>query len=287
MILAAALNGKILPAGQAVLPVNDLGLMRGYGIFDYCRAIGSKPFLLERHLARFRRSAERMELELAYSNEQLTKTVHQLLAIGKLSHAGIRLLLTGGTTPDSMTVITPNLLILIEQAAALPAGMPPGVRLLTDAYQRELPEVKTTNYLNALRLQKQVREKNAYDLLYHSNGLITELPRSNFFLVKGRTVITPASGMLRGITRQVILELATTQYRLEERDVRLTELHEADEAFLSGTNKRMIPVVQVDDQAIGSGKPGVVTADLYEQFMQFERTYNGQGTVSGFPQTAG
>lgn len=274
MIVTCSLNGQILPADKYTIAINDLGLLRGYAIFDFCRTANKKPFLLPQYLTRFRNSARLMELELDYTDEQITRTVYQLLKTSKLPFAGIRLLLTGGYTADSFTPAKPNFLITIEELSLVPeAVVENGVTLMGYAYQREMAEIKTTNYTVALRLRKQLQQQNAYDILYHSNGNILELTRSNFFIVKDNTIITAATNILKGITRQTVLNLAEAQYKVEVREVKLIELAEADEAFLTGTNKKIIPVVQVDQQIIGDGKAGNVTRNLYQAFLDFERSY--------------
>ncbi len=274
MIVTCALNGQILPADKYTIAINDLGLLRGYAIFDFCRTANKKPFLLPQYLTRFRNSARLMDLDLDYTDEQITCTVYQLLETSKLPFAGIRLLLTGGYTADGFTPAKPNFLITIEELSLVPeAVVENGVKLMGYAYQREMAEIKTTNYMVALRLRKQLQQQNAYDILYHSNGNILELTRSNFFIIKDNTVITAATNILKGITRQTVLNLAEAQYKVEEREVKLAELAEADEAFLTGTNKKIIPVVQVDQQIIGDGKAGKVTRNLYQAFVDFEKTY--------------
>jgi branched-subunit amino acid aminotransferase/4-amino-4-deoxychorismate lyase len=274
MIVSCYLNGQTLPTGKHTIAINDLGLLRGYAIFDFCRTANGKPFLLPLYLTRFRNSARLMDLDLMYSNEQITAAVYELLEMSKLPFAGIRFLLTGGYTEDSFTPTRPNFMITIEELSQVPAEVAEnGVKLMSYEYQREMAEVKTTNYTVALRLRKRVQEQNAYDILYHSNGNVLELTRSNFFIVKDNTVITAATNILQGITRQTVLHLAKAQYKVEVREVKLTELAQADEAFFTGTNKKIVPVVQVDDLTIGNGKAGKVTKNLYQAFLEYEKTY--------------
>lgn len=274
MIVSCYLNGQILPQGKFNIAINDLGLLRGYAIFDFCRTANGKPFLLPQYLTRFRNSARLMDLNLEYTDEQITSAVHELLKNSKLSFAGIRFVLTGGYTEDSFTPVTPNFFITVEDLSQVPAEVAAnGVKLMSYDYQREMAEVKTTNYTAALRLRKRVEQQKAYDILYYSKGNVLELTRSNFFIVKDNTVITAATDILKGITRQTVLNLAEAKYKVEVREVKYAELAQADEAFLTGTNKKIVPVVQVDDKLIGNGKSGKVTRSLYEAFLEFEKTY--------------
>jgi D-alanine transaminase/branched-chain amino acid aminotransferase len=274
MIVSCNLNGQILPKDKFNISINDLGLLRGYAIFDFCRTANGKPFLLPHYLTRFRNSARLMNLDLNYTDEQITAAVEELLAISRLSYAGIRFVLTGGYTEDSFTPAKSNFFITIEDLSQVPAEVAEnGVKLMSHEYQREMAEVKTTNYTTALRLRKKLLQQEAYDILYHSKGNMLELTRSNFFIVKDHTVITAASDILKGITRQTVLNLAEKEFKVEVREVQLTELAEADEAFFTGTNKKIVPVVQVDEQLIGNGKPGRITKSLYKAFLDFEQSY--------------
>jgi D-alanine transaminase/branched-chain amino acid aminotransferase len=111
-----------------------------------------------------------------------------------------------------------------------------------------LPQLKTIDYLTAIWLQPLRKEKGADDLLYHQNGFISESPRSNFFLVKADgTIVTPTEGVLPGITRKKVLQVAKKHFNVEERAILLHELKEAKEAFLTSTTKQILPLSQVDD----------------------------------------
>jgi D-alanine transaminase/branched-chain amino acid aminotransferase len=274
MIVSCFINGEIGPPEKASIALNDLGVLRGYAIFDFCRTVYGIPFQLPHHLLRFRQSAQLMHLPLAYTDEQITNAIHQTLQASRLPNAGIRLLLTGGYSPDSMTVIEPNFIITVEHLAEVPAQLlETGIKLMSHEYLRETPEIKTTNYITALRLRHVQQEQGAYDILYHYQGNVLELTRSNFFIVKGNTIITAGSQILRGVTRKTIIELAKSTYKVEERELKCHELQQADEAFLTGTNKKIMPVVQIDNIVIGNGTPGRVTKDLYTTFLEFERSY--------------
>jgi branched-chain amino acid aminotransferase len=271
MIVSAYVNGQFVPA-DFTIPMNDLGLLRGYSVFDFCRAAHGKPFLLEKYLARFRRSATMVGLEVNETDESLTEAIARLIRESELQSAGIRLLLTGGFTPDGITPVVPNLIILLETLVE-PSGeiMQTGISVMSHEYQRDMPEVKSTNYLMALKLRSAQLKQGAQDVLYYHDNQLLELTRNNFFIVRENVIITPDSRILMGITRQTVLDLARQQYRVEERPVHLPELWEADEAFSTGTNKKIVPVVRVDDRIIGDGTVGPVTKNIYNAFRAFER----------------
>jgi D-alanine transaminase/branched-chain amino acid aminotransferase len=141
-----------------------------------------------------------------------------------------------------------------------------GIKLASYEHQRQLPQVKSTDYIMSIWLQEYLKEQQADDLLYYSNGTITESPRSNFFIVSNEDrVITPADQILKGITRKKVIELASSQFTIEERRVTKEEAYSAREAFITSTTKQIIPVVQVDGKTIGDGLPGSVTKKLMQQ----------------------
>ena len=122
-----------------------------------------------------------------------------------------------------------------------------------------------------IRLIKQIKAHDADDVLYHHQGVVTEFPRANFFLVKhDNTVVTPATNVLAGITRRNILELPEPPYPVTAGTVTLDDIYQAKEAFLTSTTKRVLPVVQIDDVVLGTGKPGPVTLALLQALLQVE-----------------
>ncbi len=122
------------------------------------------------------------------------------------------------------------------------------------AYVRDLPEIKVTNYLHMILMAGALREAGAQDLLYHDHsGQVSELTRSNLFLFKKDTLITPARNILHGITRKVVMELAAPYFPVEVREVTLNEVQEADEVFTTGSNKRVTQIRHLGDREIGTG----------------------------------
>lgn len=263
-------NGDIVPYEDAVVHVSDLGLLRSYAAFDYLRTYDGRPFRLNDHLKRFRNSARGLKLQLNYSDEAIGDIIVDLLGRSGLPEAGFRLVITGGNSPDSITTVEPNFLITTEKLPQYPpVYWERGVKLITNEYMRDVPDVKSTGYLNAIKLMPLVRQQAAHDILYCHDGKVLELTRDNFFLFKGGVLVTPRENILLGITRMVLLELCRGVIPVEERVVRTSELGQASEAFLSGTTKGVMPVVRVDDTVIGDGKVGPNTRRLMDIFKAY------------------
>ncbi len=259
-----SINGTILPAEKAVIGVTDLALLRAFGIFDYFRFKDGKAVFMDDHLARFHRSAKMMGLEIPFSNEALKKQILDLAKANGYLNAGMQMILTGGYSVDGFTPTKPNLIILVRPFIPHPEfKYKNGVKLILWKYQREIPEVKTINYIVPILSLKKREETGATDILYHDGKHISECSRANLFIVTpDDKLVTPEKGVLKGITRKHILEIAKTFYEIELRDLSIDEVKNAKEIFLSNSSQRIMPVVQIDDFTIGDGKPGAITLQL-------------------------
>jgi branched-subunit amino acid aminotransferase/4-amino-4-deoxychorismate lyase len=253
----------------AKVHVSDLALHRGYGVFDYCREIGGRVPFLEDYLDRFYRSAAGLRLDVSLNREQLKEKIFHLLRENRFLNSGIKILLTGGDTDDFYQPVRPNLLIFNMPYHAPDISFDKGVKLVLFEYQRFLPEFKSINYLPGVWLLSVLKEKGAIEPLYHFNGKLLETARANIFLVKDNTLVTPGKGILHGITRKHLLIMARERYMIEEREVGVEEIFTADEIFMTGTSKHVLPVIQIDDKVISNGSPGPVTMKLMEEFSRY------------------
>lgn len=259
---------KITLTQDASIHPADIGLTRGYGIFDFFRTVNYKPLFLGDYLNRFINSAKHTQLPLPYSKEELSDIIYDLVEKNDLEQGGIRMVLSGGISDNHFSPAGGKLFIFCE-ALQLPAEEKyiKGVKLIAEEYVRPLPEIKTTNYCQAVFSSLTWKEKGAEDVIYHYNGLISESSRSNIFIVKNGRLATAQSNVLHGITRKKILGLMP---QTEIRDITLKEALEADEVFMTSTTKRLLPVTQIDDQIIGSGKPGEISLTILDRFKSEE-----------------
>ena len=255
--LFAFVRNDFVPASQASLLISDLSIQRGYGVFDFFKTLDRTPVFLNDHLDRFFHSADRLRLAVGKTREELRAILSTLQEKNGLPDCGTKLILTGGYSPDGYSLEKPNLVISQQPLPGPISGtMQKPIRLITYPHQRQLPDAKTIDYLMSIWLQPTIRAAGADDVLYYQNGIISECPRSNFFIVTAEdTLVTPARHILQGVIRSKVLELARRQFKTEQRDIRLEELYTAKEAFITSTTKHILPVVQVDDKIIGAGQP--------------------------------
>lgn len=269
----AYLNNEFIPLDRASLHVSDLAIQRGYGIFDFFRVKDHVPLYLNDYIDRFYRSAQVMGLQGIMEREQLRAVIAELIERNKMSEAGIKMILTGGYSPDAYQPVKGNF-IVTQHPLVLPTQkqVEEGIKIITYPYRRDIPEVKTINYIMGVWLQKKVKEKNAADVLYHLNDEVSEFPRCNFFLVnKEGTLVTSDKHILHGITRMKVLQVAQKIMKVEERTMTLHDVALAKEAFLTSTTKGILPIVTVDDWIVGDGKPGPITHALHEALERLER----------------
>ncbi|MDI9864504.1 aminotransferase class IV [Flectobacillus sp. DC10W] len=264
------LNDAFVKAEDAKIHVSDLALVRGYGIFDFFRAIDGKAIFLEDHLDRFENSARLMGLPIPATRDQLRAIILESIQRHPLPLLGIKMILTGGFSADGyLPAETSNLIVTAKPFEF--KNPDKGMKLLSLEYKREIPEIKTLNYIVPIRIQPQLRAQQADDVLYHQNGIISESSRSNIFIVKDNIIATPKDGALFGVTRKHIIKLASRFYTVEERDVSFKEYLQADEVFTTGSTKRIVPIAQTDEIVFNNGQTGPVTKHLQELFLAYEK----------------
>jgi D-alanine transaminase/branched-chain amino acid aminotransferase len=266
-------EGNFLTIDQSGLNLNDLGIQRGYGIFDFLRTTGNKALFIDDHLDRFFYSSDKMRLPIGYTRDQLKSIVYELMHKNQLSYSGMRILLTGGASSDGYTITLPRLAIIQQEMDKLPEQLSNiGIHLITKAFQRQLSDVKTTDYLMAIWLQPWMKEQNGDDLLYYNENSITECPRSNIFMVtQDGILVTPKQGMLKGITRKNIIKIADAiGLTVEERDIQLEELHQAKEVFISSSTKRLVPVAMIDNKHEYDVTKNNISRKIWDTFLDLE-----------------
>lgn len=272
--MAVYLNDRFVNNEEAMLHVSDLSMQRGFAVFDFFRTENGIPLFIAAHLDRFFASAESLHLPVKQNKRELTNIVTELIEKSGLPQAGIRIMLTGGYSSDCYQPAEPNLLITCNPVNVLTdADFEKGISIITYEHQREMPQIKSINYQMAVWLQPLLKEKNADDVLYFKNNIISEFPRSNVFIItEENRLLTPGQNILHGITRKNILTLAKDIMETEECDITVRDLLSAKEIFLTSTTKKILPVLKINGEPVADGKPGEFTTTLYKKFIELEKS---------------
>jgi branched-chain amino acid aminotransferase len=272
-------NGDFVEDQQAKISVNDLSVIRGFGIFDFLRTYNGIPFHLDEHLRRLERSARLIGLELPHSRKKIAEIVQATLQRNLHKESNIRLVVTGGLSNDCITPgDSPQLLVMVTGVKEMPAQWySDGAKVITSHVERFMPGAKSINYIPAILCQREARTQQAIEAVYvDRNGYLLEGTTSNFFAFLGDTLVTPpCNRVLPGITRQVVLSLAEKEFTIVERELHKDEIRLIDEAFLASSVREVVPIVTIDSISIGDGKPGSRTKKILELFSDYTGSYRG------------
>jgi branched-chain amino acid aminotransferase len=270
------LNGSLIPRSQAKISALDYGFLYGFGLFETMRAYGGQVFRLDSHLNRLVRSAETLGLPIEALD--LKGAVRDTIQANKLSDARVRITISigeGGMVPAPSTCKQPTVLILAGHYKPYPKQVyEKGFRAVVSSIRRNsqspLSRLKSANYLENMLAKQEARAAGVDEAIcLNEKGLLAEASMSNIFLVNDGILRTPGeeSGILPGITREVVLELASQLgINTLEQDIRLDELFQAQEAFLTNSLMEIMPLTKIDGKPIGSGKPESVTRRLMANY---------------------
>lgn len=261
------LNGAYVSLSEAKISVQDIGVVRGFGFFEALRTYDRVPFHLKEHLARLHGAAKHFNVRVPFSDGDIAKVIDTLVKknIPDKKEANIRIMLTGGAVVRALEFRkgAPTFYILVESYVPPPeSAYRKGCSLIVAEFQRQFPEYKTTNYIEAVSLEEGRKKAGAIEILYTTDGFVRECTTSNIFIVKRGVVSTPKNGILLGITRKVVLTVAKQHFRIRESAVSVQELYGADEIFITSSFKEVLPVVKIGTRRIGNGAVGPVTKSI-------------------------
>ncbi|MCP4753954.1 MAG: branched-chain amino acid aminotransferase [Proteobacteria bacterium] len=274
------IDGKFVKENEAVISVKDMIVLRGYGAFDFLRTYDGKPFYLDDHIQRLENSARLLELDVPWSREEIADIVMQTLARNNHPEYNIRIVVTGGISHDSMTFEgTAKLMVMVTAAHALPSEWyTDGAKIVTNPIERHLPNAKSTTYMPAILALKKARAQGGIEAIYvDQDDRLLEGTTTNLFLFIDDKLVTAREGILPGITRQVLLEILKDEFQIEVRDIKKEELGKAQEAFITASNKEIVPIVQIDDLVLGNKKVGKRTRRIMDIFANYTAEYAKKG----------
>lgn len=273
------INGTLFAKEAAKISVYDHGLLYGDGVFEGIRAYNGKVFRHEQHIDRLYESARAIRLEIPYKPAELLGYVNSTVAASGLTDSYIRLVVTRGAGAlglDIRKTSDPQVIIIVDTISLYPAELyDQGLKLITASTIRNHPQalsarIKSLNYLNNILAKIEGTDAGCVEaLMLNSKGEVAECTGDNIFIIKGGVLRTPSpdAGILQGVTREVVIELATKAgIPVRQETLIRHDIYVADECFLTGTAAEVIPVVSLDGRPLGDGRPGPITQKLRAAF---------------------
>jgi len=278
-------DGEFYSKEDAKVSVFDHGLLYGDGVFEGIRTYGGRVFECDAHIDRLYASAHAIALEIPISRDELVEAMMETIRRNDVMNGYIRLVVTRGIgdlglNPSKCPKAT-VFCIAGDITLYPPEVYEKGFKVKTLATRRNDPQaispaIKSLNYLNNIMGALELREAGVNEGLFlTTSGYVCECTADNFFLIRGRRLMTPhpALGALGGITRAVVMRLAAAMgMEVEEGFYTLYDVYNADEAFLTGTAAEVGPIVEVDKRAIGTGLPGSVTREIINRFHEYAQS---------------
>ena len=279
------LEDKLVDEKDAVVSVFDHGLLYGDGVFEGIRAYNGRVFRLDEHIDRLFDSAKAIALTIPLSKAELTQAVVDTCKANEIADGYIRLVITRGKGTLGLNPYLckkAQVIIIAANIQLYPQELyDSGLKIVTVGTVRNHseainPRIKSLNYLNNVLAKIEAINAGCMEcLMLNTQGQVAEASGDNVFAVKNGVITTPPSwcGALEGLTRKKVMELARKAgYEVRESVMARYDLYVADEVFLTGTAAEIISVVDIDKRPIGDGKPGKVTKQLREMYLEASLT---------------
>ena len=280
---AAFVEGRFVPVREARVPILDWGFLRSDATYDVAHVWRGSFFRLEDHLDRFERGMARLHLSLPYGRAEIREILTECVRLSGLRDAYAEVVCTRGVPPpgsrdpreceNSLFAFVVTFFWIAD-----PEKQERGLHATISRVQRIQPEAVDPTVKNYHWLDLTVGLYEAYGrggetvILTDGEDNVVEGPGFNVFAVKGGRVSTPDLGVLEGITRKTVFELAAEkEVPLQAREVPAGEVREADEVFITSTAGGIIPVTTVDGGPVGDGAPGPLTLRLRDAYWEMHR----------------
>ncbi|MDW5593075.1 aminotransferase class IV [Conexibacter stalactiti] len=281
----AYVDGRYCPIDEAKMPLMDWGILRSDATYDVLKVNQLRFFRIDDHLARFRRSCDRLGFRLSETWPQVRAILGEVVARSGLETCAVYVIATRGVPPlgmsrdprharnrlYAMAVPMPVFVQPGEEDRALAATVGPKRRIDPSSVD---PTIKNFHWQDLVQSLRDAQQQNAdTTILLDMKGDVTEGPGFNVFIVENGKLLTPASGVLEGITRMTVIDIAhELNIPCAATTVTLSALRSADEIFGSSTAGGIIPLGVLDGAPVGDGRPGPLTRQMQEKLAEYQRS---------------
>ncbi|WP_374722797.1 D-amino-acid transaminase [Peribacillus tepidiphilus] len=267
-------DGQLINRLEASVDIEDRGYQFGDGVYEVIRVYNGKMFTSKEHLQRLFESGEKIGMDIPYGLDKIKAMLEDLIQANNLTLGTVYLQVTRGVAPRNhmfpSSDVKPMFVAYTREVARPEENMMNGVKTISvEDIRWLLCDIKSLNLLGNLLAKQKAADAGCFEAIQHRNGTVTEGSLSNVSIVVDGVVKThPANHLiLNGISRQVMLKTCEKAgIPFAEKPYTLDELKNADEVFLTGTTVEVMPIIEVDGQRIGNGKPGEITKKLQELF---------------------
>ncbi len=274
------LNGEFLPIAEARIPVLDRGFIYGDGVYEVIPVYSRRPFRLDGHLARLKRSLAAIRIDNPMTDAAWTALVTELVARNEPSDQSVYIQVTRGVAKRDHSFpkdVVPTVFLMSNPLSIpSPEQVERGVVAVTTTDNRWYRcDIKSTALLANVLLRQFATDQGAAEAVLLRDGFLTEGSAANIFAVRDGVILTPAKShlLLPGITYDVILELARNGgLALEQRDVSEGEVRSADELWLTSASREVLAITTLDGRPVGKGVPGPMFRRMYALFQDLKRT---------------
>jgi len=273
------LNGEFLPIDEAKVPVLDRGFIFGDGVYEVVPVYSRVPFRLDEHLARLERSLGETRIRNPYSRSQWREVIFKLVDAQPFEDQAVYFQVTRGVAKRDHAFpreAQPTVFMMSNPLVNPPrAQVEAGGRAVSERDNRWLRcDIKSISLIGNCMLRQLSAEEGYAETILFRDGSLTEASACNVFIVKRGVIQAPPKShlLLPGITYDVVVELARGNgMPIELRDVTEAEVRAADEMFVTSSSKEVFPIVELDHEKIGDGRPGPVFRRMYELYQEFKR----------------
>ena len=279
--LIAYVNGEFLPKSHAKISIFDQGLIFGDGVYDTMAAVNGFVFKLNQHVARLFRSAKGVKIDIERNPREVESLIIETIRRNEFRDAYVKIIVTRGVGPKPLLgrgdAPHPSLIIVaVPPVTIIPEeSIERGAKLLSTTIKRSHPDsldprIKSLNYLPNVLMRREAVEQGADEsVCYGFDGYVTEGGGENIWIIRNKTLITPEHGLLEGITRETVFEIARELgYEALSDNIGKYDLYQADEIFLCSTAGGIIPVTEVDRRIVRDGKPGQITTQVRQRYQE-------------------